>query len=62
MPYSILRVCERFKMLGPGVKIKFEDNTPVMQQTLLAYESIRQQEELEELEFLAQCLGAKPNA
>ncbi len=45
-------------MLAPGMEPKWDDNTPLMQQMMLAFNAIRQQEEWEELEFLAKCLGA----
>ena len=43
--YLIWRICERFKILPPGIKNIFIDNTNWNQARLVAYETIREYEE-----------------
>lgn len=38
-------MCERFGLLPAGVKIKFEDNMPLIQARLISYDQIRSIEE-----------------
>jgi hypothetical protein len=44
--YIIWRVCERFKLMPPDIKINFNDNTSWQQAELIAYENIRNNEEV----------------
>lgn len=44
----IWRICERFNMKPPGVKDSFEKCPGPIQAQLLAYENIREYEELSE--------------
>lgn len=44
----IWRACERFKLVPPGVKTKWDDNEPWNQALLLAYEEVRNIEEADE--------------
>ena len=44
--YIIWRVCERFNVLPPSIKPSFDNNTAWQQAELVAYENIRNNEEV----------------
>ncbi len=46
--YTIWRSCERMGILPEGVRKCWEDNTPWTQASLIAFEQIREYEEMEE--------------
>jgi len=51
--FFIFRLCERLGITPPEVKPSWNENSAFIQERLLAYESIRQQEEMEVTQFLA---------
>lgn len=44
--YTIWRVCERLGIRPPGVSQNWDENLPWIQMLLLAYEGIRQHEDM----------------
>lgn len=54
--FAIWRACERFRMLPPGVKERFDDCTAVAQAELIAFDQIRT---IEDTRFQAALAGAK---
>lgn len=54
--YVVWKACERFNILPPGVKKEFDENDFWTQSCILAYDSIRSQEEQE---FQVSLAGAK---
>ena len=44
--YTIWKACERLHLLPPSVKYQWEENTPLMQAHLLAYDEGRNHEEI----------------
>lgn len=47
--YAVWRACERFGVRPPGVQSEFTDCPPWFQVMLIAYDQIRQTEEMKEL-------------
>lgn len=45
--YAIWKACERFGILPPWIKTRWEDNVPYIQGHLIAYSQIRDHEEFE---------------
>jgi hypothetical protein len=43
----VWRACERFALLPPGVRQKWDDNSVMTQAELLSYDQIRQMEEID---------------
>lgn len=54
--YAIYKACERFQIKPPEVKENWEDNNFQVQANLLAYNQIRDNEEIE---ILAASAGAR---
>lgn len=46
--YAIWRACERYGILPPGCRQEFDDCPPWLQAMLIAYDQIRQTEEVKE--------------
>ena len=57
--YSIWRACERQHIKPPKVKESWEENSVEGQAELLAYNEIREHEELEEEKIRLKALGCK---
>lgn len=47
--YAVYRACERFGIRPPGVSSSWDEMSPLMQATLIAYSQIREYEEYENL-------------
>lgn len=47
MDYAIWRSCERFGILPPGVESKWDNNDWWSQSCIIAYDQVRQHEEIE---------------
>lgn len=53
MDFAIWRACERYGIRPPGCHDQFDDCPPWLQAMLIAYDQIRQTEEVKELSLLA---------
>jgi len=61
--YAIWRACERWKILPPGVKNSWDDNSSWIQANLIAFDQIRQIERQErEVEYLKATHGKSSKA
>lgn len=56
MKYAEWRACERFNVLPPGVKPKWDDMGKIAQCELLGYNQVREHEEHEERQAM---MGAR---
>ena len=54
--YAIWRACERFGVLPPNIKSSWDDMLAPMHMELIAYDQVRQ---IEELKYDASLAGAK---